>query len=49
MYDHTFYRGRKHFCQYHLQFFSTKETLKSLIKGGFKINGKQKIIMPLKK
>ena len=45
MNDHTFYRERKHFCQYHLQFFSTK----SLIKDGFKINGKQKIIMPLKK
>ena len=25
MYDHTFNRGRKHFCRYRLQAFSTEE------------------------
>ena len=25
MYDHILHRGRKHFCRYHLQAFSTEE------------------------
>ena len=36
------------FCRYYLQAFSTEEILKRHIKGCFKINGKQKIIMPKK-
>ena len=46
MYDH---RGRKHFCHYYLQAFSTEEILKRRIKDCFKINDKQRIIMPKKK
>ena len=45
MYDHTLHHGKKHCCCC-LQAFSTKEILKCHIKDGFKINGKQKIIMP---
>ena len=45
MYDH---RGRKHFCRQCLQAFSSEEILKSHIKDCFKINGKQRIIMPKK-
>ena len=48
MYDHTLHRGRKPFCCYCLQAFSTEELLKCHIKDCFKINGKQKIIMPKK-
>ena len=37
----------KHFCCYCLQAFSTEEDIKtSYIKDCFKINGKQRIIMP---
>ena len=43
MYDHTLYRGRKHFCRYCLQAFRTVEKLKCRIKDCFKINGKQTI------
>ena len=32
MHDYTLYRGRKHFCRYCLQVFSTEETLKRHIK-----------------
>ena len=39
----------KHFCPYCLQVFSQEEILKSQIKKCFKINGKQKIIMPKKR
>ena len=46
MYDHSLHRGRKHFCRYCLEAFSTEEILKSRIKDCFKINGKQRIIMP---
>ena len=46
MYDH---RGRKHFCHYYLQAFSTEEILKCRIKDCFKINDKQRIIIPKKK
>ena len=48
MYDHTLHRGRKHFCCYCLQAFSTEEILKPHIKDCFKINGKQRIMMPIK-
>ena len=48
MYDHTLHCGRKHFCNYCLQAFSTEEVLKNHIKTCFKINGKQRIIMPKK-
>ena len=39
---------KKHFCRYCLQAFSTEEILKRHIKDCFKINGKQRIIMPKK-
>ena len=45
MYDHTLHRGRKHFCRYCLQAFSTAEILKSNYSNCFKINGKQLIKM----
>ena len=45
MYNHTLHRGRKHFCRYCLQAFSTEETLKCHINDCFKINGKQRIII----
>ena len=45
MSDHALHRGRKHFCCYCLQAFSTEEILKSHIKECFKINGKQRMIM----
>ena len=48
MYDHALHRGRKNFCCYCLQVFSAEEILKSHIKDCFKINGKQKIMMPKK-
>ena len=48
IYDHNLYRGRKHFCCYCLQAFSTKEILKCHFKDCFKINGQQKILMPKK-
>ena len=44
-YDHTLHRGRKHFCRYCLQAFSSEEILKSHIKDYFKNNGKQTIKM----
>ena len=45
MYDHTLHRGRKHFCRFCLLSCSTEEILKCHLKGDFKINGKQRIIM----
>ena len=48
MYDHTLHRRRKHFCRYCLQAFSSEEISKSHIKDRFKINGKQRTIMPRK-
>ena len=48
MYDHTLHRRRKDFCRYWLQAFSTEEILKLHIKDCFKINGKQRIIIPKK-
>ena len=46
MHDHTLHCGRKHFCCYSLQAFSTEEILKRHIKDCFKIDGKQGIKMP---
>ena len=43
MYDRALHRGRKHFCRYCLQAFSTEKILKHHIK-----DGKQRIIMPEK-
>ena len=37
---------KKHSCRYCLRAFSTDEILKHHVKYCFKINGKQKIIMP---
>ena len=48
MYDHTLHRGRKYFSRYCLQAFNTEEILKHHIKDCFKINGKQRMIMPKK-
>ena len=48
MYDRALHRGRKHFCRYCLQAFSTEKILKHHIKDCFKTNGKQRIIMPEK-
>ena len=45
MHDHTLHCGRKHFCCYSLQAFSTEEILKRHIKDCFKIDGKQGIKM----
>ena len=46
MYDHTLHCGRKHFCRYCLQGFSTEKTLKCLVGDCFKINGQQVVKMP---
>ena len=48
MYGHILICGGKHFCHYFLKAFSTEEILKCHIKDCFKINGKQRIIMPKK-
>ena len=48
MYDHTLHLGKKHFCCYCLQAFSTEEILKHHIKDRVKINSKKCIIMPKK-
>ena len=39
MYNQTLHRGRKHFCRYCLQAFTTEEILKRHIKDCFKTNG----------
>ena len=44
----SLHRGRKSFCRYCLHAFITEEILKRHIKDCFKINGKQRIIMPKK-
>ena len=49
MYDHTLHCARKRVCSYRLQTFSGEEILKYHIKDCFKINGKQRIIMPKKR
>ena len=49
MYNHTLHHGKKkHFCHYCLHVFSPEEILKRHIKKCFKINAKQKIILPKK-
>ena len=48
IYDYTLHRGRKDFCRYFLQAFSSEELLKSHIKDCIEINGKQRVIMPKK-
>ena len=48
MYNYTLHCGRKHFCRYCLQAFSTEEILKRHIKNCFKINDKQRAVMPKK-
>ena len=48
MYNHTSHRQKKFFSRYCLQAFSTEEILKRQIKDCFKINCKQRIIMPKK-
>ena len=48
MYDHTLQCGRQHFCCSYLQSFCKEETFKLHIKDFFKINFKQRIIMPKK-
>ena len=47
-YDHSLHRGRKHFGRHCLHAFITEEIFKCHIKDCFKINGKQRIIMPEK-
>ena len=49
MYGHSLLSGRKHFCCYCLQAFSTEKILKSHMKDCFKINGKQTIKIPKKR
>ena len=49
IYDHTLHLGRKPFYRYCLQAFSTEEILKRRIQDCFKINGKQRIIMSIKR
>ena len=48
MHDHSLHHGRKPFCRYCLQAFTTAEKLKCHIKYCFKINVKQTIKMPQK-
>ena len=48
MFDHTLRCARKNFCSYCFQAFRTEEILKLHIKDCFKVNGKQRIIMPKK-
>ena len=46
MYDHTLHYGKKYFCCYCLQRFSTEKMLNYHIKDCSIINDKQRIIMP---
>ena len=48
MYNHTLHRRKKDYSRYILPAVSTEEILKFHIKDNFKINGKQKIMMPKK-
>ena len=48
MHDYTLHRGRKHYCCYCLQASSIEEISKRHIKNCFKIDNKQRIIMPKK-
>ena len=47
IHNHTLHYGKKHFCHSCLQGFS-REGLKHHIKNCFKVNGKQRIIIPIK-
>ena len=46
MYDHTLHRGRKYFCHYCLETFSSEEISKRHDKNCFEIKDKQRIQMP---
>ena len=48
MHDYTLHLGKKHFCHYCFQAFSTAEILKSNVKDSIKINDKQMIKIPKK-
>ena len=48
IYNHSLHRGGQHFCLYCLHPFTTEEVLKCHIKNCFKMNGKQRIVMPKK-
>ena len=48
-YNYTSNHGKKYFCRYCLQAFSTEEILKHHIKYCFRINSKQRIIMSIKR
>ena len=48
MYDHILRPGRKHFCCCCSKAFSTEEISNPHNKDCFKINGKQRIVMPKK-
>ena len=48
MHDYTFHSGRKHYCCYCLQAASIEKISKRHIKYYFKIDSKQRIIMPKK-
>ena len=45
MYNRSLHCGKKHFCGYCLETFSTEEIVKSDVNDCFKINGKQLIQM----
>ena len=46
MYDHSLHCGRKHFCR--KQAFVTEDISEQYIKNFFKINSKERILMPKK-
>ena len=48
MHDYTLHPGRRHFCCYCLQAFSTEKLLKSHVNECIKINGKQMIKIKIK-
>ena len=48
MYDHLFHCGKKYFCRYCLHAFIAEEVLKCHIRDCFKINDKERTIIPKK-
>ena len=48
MYDHLLHCGKKYFCRYCLHAFITEEVLKCHIRDCFKINDKERTIIPKK-
>ena len=48
IYDHTLYRGQKHFWRFCLQALSIEKKLKRYLKDYFKIKGKLRIQIPKK-